>query len=66
VALPISGALAGILAVVAWGLVSRFLGGLEPVPAKNDSYFRHFRPGEKNDKRSDSGSLYMIVTTTDR
>jgi integrase len=45
-------------------LVSRFLGGIEPVPAKNDTYFRHLKPCEKDYKRSESGGLFMLVTTT--
>jgi integrase len=45
-------------------MVSRFLGGIEPMPVKNDSYFRHLKPGEKDYKRSDSGGLFMLVTTT--
>jgi integrase len=44
-------------------LVSRFLGGIEPMPTKNDTYFRHLKPSEKDYKRSDSGGLYMLVTT---
>jgi hypothetical protein len=34
------------------------------MPAKNDTYFRHLKPGEKDYKRSDSGGLFMLVTTT--
>jgi hypothetical protein len=40
------------------------LGGIEPVPVKNDSYFRHLKAGEKDYKRSDSGGLFMLVTKT--
>jgi integrase len=45
-------------------MVSRFLGGIEPMPIKNDSYFRHLKAGEKDYKRSDSGGLFMLVTKT--
>jgi hypothetical protein len=45
-------------------LVSRFLGGIEPMPVKNDTYFRHLKAGEKDYKRSDSGGLFMLVTKT--
>jgi Arm DNA-binding domain len=34
------------------------------MPAKNDSYFRHLKAGEKDYKRSDSGGLFMLVTKT--
>jgi Arm DNA-binding domain len=34
------------------------------LPAKNDTYFRHLKPGEQDYKRSDSGGLVMLVTTT--
>lgn len=34
------------------------------MPAKNDTYFRHLKPGEKDYKRSDSGGLFMLVTTS--
>ena len=27
--------------------------GIEPMPVKNDTYFRHLKPGEKDYKRSD-------------
>jgi hypothetical protein len=43
-------------------MVSRFLGGIEPMPVKNDTYFRHLKAGEKDYKRSDSGGLFMLVT----
>ena len=33
------------------------------MPGKNDTYFRHLKPGEKDYKRSDSGGLYLLVTT---
>ena len=33
------------------------------MPAKNDTYFRHLKPGEKDYKLSDSGGLFMLVTT---
>ncbi len=33
------------------------------MPAKNDTYFRHLKPGENDYKRSDSGGLFMLVTT---
>jgi len=39
-------------------------GGIEPMPVKNDTYFRHLKPGEKDYKRSDSGGLFMLVTAT--
>jgi len=45
-------------------MVSRFLGGIEPMPVKNDTYFRHLKPAEKDYKRSDSGGLFMLVTKT--
>jgi hypothetical protein len=45
-------------------MVSRFLGGIEPMPAKNDIYFRHLKPAGKEYKRSDSGGLFMLVTKT--
>ena len=45
-------------------MVSRLLGGIEPMPVKNDTYFRHLKAGEKDYKRSDSGGLFMLVTTT--
>jgi integrase len=32
------------------------------MPAKNDTYFRHLKPSEKDYKRSDSGGLYLLVT----
>ena len=32
------------------------------MPAKNDTYFRHLKPGEKDYKLSDSGGLFMLVT----
>src|SRR5882672_11506970 len=41
-----------------------FLGGIEPMPVKNDSYFRHLKPAEKDYKRSDCGGLFMLVTKT--
>jgi integrase len=41
-----------------------FLGGIEPMPVKNDSYFRHLKPAEKDYKRSDGGGLFMLVTKT--
>ncbi len=34
------------------------------MPAKNDTYFRHLKPSEKDYKRSDSGGLFMLITTT--
>ena len=34
------------------------------MPAKNDTYFRHLKPGEGDYKRSDSGGLSMLVTTS--
>jgi hypothetical protein len=34
------------------------------MPAKNDTYFRHLKPGEKDYKRSDSGGLFMLVATS--
>ena len=34
------------------------------MPAKNDTYFRHLKLGERDYKRSDSGGLFMLVTTT--
>jgi integrase len=34
------------------------------MPAKNDSYFRHLKPGEKDYKQSDSGGLFMLVATS--
>jgi hypothetical protein len=40
------------------------LGGIEPMPVKNDSYFRHLKAGEKDYKRSDRGGLFMLVTKT--
>jgi hypothetical protein len=40
------------------------LGGIEPTPIKNDSYFRHLKADEKDYKRSDSGGLFMLVTKT--
>jgi len=43
-------------------MVSRLLGGIEPMPVKNDTYFRHLKTGEKDYKRSDSGGLFMLVT----
>ena len=43
---------------------SRLLGGIEPMPVKNDTYFRHLKPGERDYKRSDSGGLFMLVTKT--
>jgi integrase len=45
-------------------MVSRLLGGIEPMPVKNDTYFRHLKAGEKDYKRSDSGGLFMLVTKT--
>src|ERR1700741_4981758 len=45
-------------------MVSRLLGGIEPMPVKNDTYFRHLKPGEKDYKQSDSGGLFMLVTKT--
>src|SRR5882724_4348969 len=45
-------------------MVSRLLGGIEPMPVKNDTYFRHLKAGEKDYKRSDSGGLFMLVTRT--
>jgi integrase len=45
-------------------LVPPFCWGIEPVPAKNDMYFRQLKPGEKDYKRSDSGGLFMLVATT--
>jgi Arm DNA-binding domain len=38
--------------------------GIEPIPAKNDTYFRHLKPSEKDYKQSDGGGLFMLVTTT--
>ena len=40
------------------------MGGIEPTPIKNDSYFRHLKADEKDYKRSDSGGLFMLVTKT--
>jgi len=34
------------------------------MPAKNDNSFRHLKPSEKDYKRSDSGGLFMLITTT--
>ena len=34
------------------------------MPVENDTYFRHLKPSEKGYKRSDSGGLFMLVTTT--
>jgi len=34
-------------------MISRLLGGIEPMPVKNDIYFRHLKAGEKDNKRSD-------------
>jgi len=34
------------------------------MPAKNETYFRHLKPGEKDYKQSDGGGLFMLVTTT--
>jgi hypothetical protein len=31
---------------------------------KNDTYFRHLKASEKDYKRSDTGGLFMLVTTT--
>jgi len=45
-------------------MVSRLLGGIEPTPVKNDTYFQHLKAGEKDYKRSDSGGLFMRVTKT--
>jgi hypothetical protein len=45
-------------------MVSWFLGRIEPMPAKNDTYFRHLKLAEKDYKRSDSGGLFMLVTKT--
>jgi LuxR family transcriptional activator of conjugal transfer of Ti plasmids len=45
-------------------MVSRLLSGIEPMPVKNDTYFRHLKAGEKDYKRSDSGGLFMLVTKT--
>jgi integrase len=45
-------------------MVSRLSGGIEPMPVKNDTYFRHLKAAEKDYKRSDSGGLFMQVTTT--
>jgi hypothetical protein len=45
-------------------MVSRILGGIEPMPVKNDSYFRHLKASEKDYKRSDSGGLFMLLTKT--
>jgi hypothetical protein len=45
-------------------MVSRFLGGIEPMPAKNETHFRHLKPAENDYKRSDSGGLFMLVTKT--
>jgi hypothetical protein len=45
-------------------MVSRLLGGIEPMQVKNDSYFRHLKAIEKDYKRSDSGGLFMLVTKT--
>jgi len=44
-------------------LVSQFW-GIEPMPTKNDTCFRHLRPREKDCKRSDSGGPFMLVTTS--
>jgi hypothetical protein len=40
------------------------LGGIELMPAKNDTYFRHLKTGERDYKQSDSGGLFMLVTAT--
>ena len=45
-------------------MVSRFLGVIEPMPVKNDTYFRHLKADEKDYKRSDGGGLFMLVTKT--
>jgi hypothetical protein len=45
-------------------MVSRFLGVIEPMPVKNDTYFRYLKAGEKDDKRSDGGGLFMLITKT--
>jgi integrase len=45
------------------GVGIAIFGGIEPMPAKNDTYFRHLKPGEKDYKLSDSGGLFMLVTT---
>ncbi len=34
------------------------------IPAKNDTYFRHLKPAEKDYKKADSGGPYMFVTKT--
>ena len=38
--------------------------GIELMPARNDTFFRHLKPGEEKDyKRADTGGLFMLVTT---
>lgn len=34
------------------------------MPVKTETYFRHLKPAGKDYKRSDSGGLFMLVTTT--
>jgi hypothetical protein len=46
------------------GVGIAIFGGIEPIPAKNDTYFRHLKTGERDYKQSDSGGLFMLVTTT--
>ncbi|WP_316160998.1 Arm DNA-binding domain-containing protein [Bradyrhizobium sp. SZCCHNRI20481] len=34
------------------------------MPAKSAPYFRHLKPAAKDDKRSNEGGLFMLVTAT--
>ncbi len=45
-------------------MISRALGGIEPMPAKSAPYFRHLKPATKDYKRSNEGGLFMLVTAT--
>lgn len=54
----------GIIAGRWRGCWYRDFRGIEPMQVKNDTYFRHLKPSEKDYKRSDSGGLFMLVTTT--
>ncbi|CCD97691.1 hypothetical protein BRAS3809_1240001 [Bradyrhizobium sp. STM 3809] len=45
-------------------MVSRFLDGIEPMPAKTDAQFRRLKSAEKDYERSDEGGLFMTVTKT--
>jgi hypothetical protein len=40
------------------GVGIAIFGGIEPMPAKNDTYFRHLKAGEKDDKRSGPTPLH--------